>query len=124
MCQKLPGEGVNDFARTHYERSTAEHEYTYQTEGSTINHYTINNTGSIMVFTGGPSPAFLFDFLRKQTDGLADAEKIKAAIDDMERARGKSNFAEKYNALIQSIANHMAIFSPCISMLTALLGNS
>jgi hypothetical protein len=37
----------------------------------------------------------------------------------MENAAGTNSFAGKYNALIQSVANHIAIFTPFIPLLTS-----
>ena len=39
----------------------------------------------------------------------------------MEQNIGKESFAGKYNAFIQSIANHITIFAPFLPMLTQLL---
>ena len=63
----------------------------------------------------------LFDALREKAEHLENKEEIKERISDMEKCAGKKSFVEKYNAFIQSVANHMTIFAPFIPMLTELL---
>lgn len=59
--------------------------------------------------------------LRKQASGLENEAEIVTAIDQMENSIGTPSFLEKYNAFIQSAANHMTLFAPFIPALTTLL---
>ena len=52
---------------------------------------------------------------------LENQKAIESAISEMKQAVGKSSFGEKYNAFMQSVANHMTVFMPLMPQLTALL---
>jgi len=52
---------------------------------------------------------------------LENQKAIESAISEMKQAVGKPSFVEKYNAFMQSVANHITIFMPLMPQLTALL---
>jgi hypothetical protein len=54
-------------------------------------------------------------------NAFENQEAIISAISEMKQTVGKPSIGEKYNAFIQSVANHMTIFSPFIPQLTMLL---
>ena len=115
---------------SHYEvkveKQTA---YTKVSRGSVINQYHINNAEKVNIQSTDNSTTYnitandisLMDTLRKLADGLEDREEIILNIDSMQDNIGKKSFAEKYNAFVQSVANHMTIFAPFIPALTNLL---
>jgi hypothetical protein len=53
-------------------------------------------------------------------DSAARSE-IGRAVDEMEQAHGSCNFLHKYQAFINSAANHMTVLAPIIPALTGLL---
>lgn len=111
---------IKNSARTYHEQ-LAEYERVLQAQSRTTNNYTFNNTNGIMVLGDISDSTILFDALREKAEHLENKEEIKERISDMEKCAGKKSFVEKYNAFIQSVANHMTIFAPFIPMLTELL---
>lgn len=103
--------------------------YSRPQKTTTINQYHITNAGKVNIQSTDNSTTYnisandisLMDTLRKLADGLENSEEIVQNIDSMQDNVGKKCFAEKYNAFIQSVANHMTIFAPFIPALTALL---
>ena len=55
---------------------------------------------------------------------LENKDAIIQSIEEMNSSIGKKSFAEKYNAFIQNVANHMTIFASYIPALTQILTNS
>ena len=56
-----------------------------------------------------------------EENSFENHQAIKAAILEMKEAAGKPSFKERYDAFIQSAANHMEVFLPFMPQLTALL---
>lgn len=108
---------INNSART-YDEQLAEYERIHH-PANTINNY--NNIGGVMILGDVNNSAIVFDALREKAEQLPNNAEIKERISDMENSVGKKDFAEKYNAFIQSVANHMTIFAPLIPLLTQLL---
>ena len=54
-------------------------------------------------------------------NAFENQKAIESAIFEMKQAVGKPSFSGKYNAFIQSVANHITIFAPFIPQLTMLL---
>lgn len=113
---------VRNSARTYHEQ-LAEYERMLQAQGGITNNYVFNNTNGVMVLGDVSDSKILFDTLREKAECLENEEEIKERISDMENHVGKKSFLEKYNAFIQSVANHMTIFAPLIPALTQLLPN-
>lgn len=111
---------IKNSARTYHEQ-LAEYERVLQAQRGTTNNYVFNNTNGVMVLGNISDSTILFDALREKAEHLENEEEIKERISDMEKCAGKKPFVEKYNAFIQSVANHMTIFAPFIPMLTELL---
>lgn len=111
---------IKNSARTYHEQ-LAEYERVLQAQSRITNNYTFNNTNGVMVLGDVSDSTILFDALREKAEHLENTEEIKERISDMEKCAGKKSFVEKYNAFIQSVANHMTIFAPFIPMLTELL---
>lgn len=111
---------INNSALTYHEQ-LAEYERMLQAQIGTTNNYIFNNTNGIMVLGDISDSTILFDALREKAEHLENEEEIKERISNMEKCVGKKSFVEKYNAFIQSVANHMTIFAPFIPMLTKLL---
>ena len=59
----------------------------------------------------------------KEND-FENQQAIESAIIEMKQAIGKPTYSEKYNAFIQSVANHMTAFAPFIPQLTLLLSTT
>lgn len=103
--------------------------YVKLSRGNVINEYHITNADKVNIQSTDNSTTYqitandisILDTLRGLAKGLDDEDKITAAVDEMQDNIGKKNFAEKYNAFIQSVANHMTIFAPFIPALSALL---
>lgn len=103
--------------------------YVKLSRGHVINEYHITNADKVNIQSTDNSTTYqitandisILDTLRGLAKGLDDEDKITAAVDEMQDNIGKKNFAEKYNAFIQSVANHMTIFAPFIPALSALL---
>ena len=118
--------GIPSHYEVKVEKQTA---YTKVSRGSVINQYHINNAEKVNIQSTDNSTTYnitandisLMDTLRKLAEGLEDREEIILNIDSMQDNIGKKSFAEKYNAFVQSVANHMTIFAPFIPALTNLL---
>ena len=108
---------INNSART-YEEQHAEYERTHQ-PSSTVNNY--NNIGGVMILGDVNNSTIVFDALREKAEQLPNSAELKERISEMENSVGTTSFMEKYNAFIQSVANHMTIFTPLIPALTQLL---
>lgn len=108
---------VNNSART-YDEQLIEYERIHR-PANTINNY--NNIGGVMILGDANNSTILFDALREKAEQIPNNEKLKDRINDMEKSVRTKSFAEKYNAFIQSVANHMTIFAPFIPALTQLL---
>lgn len=108
---------INNSARM-YDEQLAEYERTLQS-ANTINNY--NNIGGVMILGDVNNSTIVFDALRKKAEQVPNNEELKERISDMENSIGTKSFAEKYNAFIQSAANHMTLFAPLIPALTQLL---
>ncbi|TCC98802.1 hypothetical protein [Pedobacter hiemivivus] len=63
----------------------------------------------------------MFEELRALIEAQLPDTGLIPLVNEMEQARGTSGFAAKYNAFIQSAANHMTLLAPFIPPLTALL---
>lgn len=110
---------INNSART-YDEQLAEYEHLHQT-ANTINNYNFNNTGGIMILGDISNSTILFDALKEKASQIQNSVEIKERIRDLENSVGTKSFVEKYNAFIQSAANHMTLFAPFIPALTKLL---
>lgn len=108
---------INNSART-YNEQLAEYERTHQS-ANTINNY--NNIGGVMILGDVNDSTIVFDALREKAEQIPNNEELKERINDMEKSVGTKIFSEKYNAFIQSAANHMTLFTPLIPALTKLL---
>ena len=94
-----------------------------------INQYNITNADKVNIHSTDNSITYqltandrsIMDTIRTLARGLENEEEIISATDQMQENIGKQSFAEKYNAFIQSVANHMTIFAPLIPALSALL---
>jgi len=108
------------------EKSTA---YRSAKKATTINEYHITNAEKVNIQSTDNSITYnitandvsLMDTLRNLAHGLENEQEVVKNISSMQESIGKKNFAEKYNAFIQSVANHMTIFAPFIPALTAFL---
>jgi len=56
-----------------------------------------------------------------RSSAIDNTEAVETAVVEMQQAVGKPSFKEKYNAFIQSAANHMTLFAPFIPLLSQLL---
>ena len=98
-------------------------------KATTINQFHITNAEKVNIQSTDNSITYnitandvsLMDTLRKLADDLENRDEVILNIDSMQDNIGKKSFAEKYNAFIQSIANHMTIFAPFIPALSAFL---
>lgn len=98
-------------------------------EATTINQFHITNAEKVNIQSTDNSTTYnitandisLMDTLRKLADDLENRDEVILNIDSMQDNIGKKSFAEKYNAFIQSVANHMTIFAPFIPALSAFL---
>lgn len=98
-------------------------------KATTINQYHITNAEKVNIQSTDNSTTYnitandvsLMDTLRNLAEDLENGQEILKNISAMQESVGKKSFSEKYNAFIQSVANHMTIFSPFIPALTALL---
>lgn len=103
--------------------------YVKLSKGTVINEYHITNADKVNIQSTDNSTTYqitandisTLDTLRSLAKGLDDEDKIVSAVDEMQESIGKKTFAEKYNAFIQSVANHMTIFAPFIPALSAFL---
>ena len=114
----------------HYQ-ITVERQSTYKkvSRGQVINQYNISNAEKVNIHSTDNSTTYqissndlsIMETIRNLAKGLDNETEIVATVDQMQNNVGKKNFAEKYNAFVQSIANHMTIFAPFIPALSALL---
>jgi hypothetical protein len=81
----------------------------------------INSTDNSVNFTLSENDEQLFETLKQLAASLENRDEIVSRIEEMRTTAGKPTFAQKYNAFIQSIANHMTIFAPFIPTLTTFL---
>lgn len=120
---------INNSARTYAERE-AEYErqlamsgsYTTIVHGSVdrINNNSIDNSVNIKI-SAEVDELFERIFATVRENGLESDVKIETAINEMKQTVGKPTFTEKYNAFMQSAANHMTVFAPFLPQLSQLL---
>lgn len=103
-------------AKTYYNRVT----YNITNKSGKINIDSVDNSVNINITLSDEEEA-LFRTIKEIATSLEDSELICKSVDEMHNNVGKEGFAAKYNNFIQSIANHMTIFSPFIPMLSNLL---
>ena len=103
--------------------------YTKVSRGQVINQYNITNADRVNIHSTDNSTTYqitandlsILETVRTLAKGLNNEQEIISAVDEMQDNVGKKGFVEKYNAFIQSVANHMTIFAPFIPALSALL---
>ena len=118
--------GIPDHYQIKVEKQSG---YVKLSRGTVINEYHITNTDKVNIQSTDNSTTYqitandisTLDTLRSLAKGLDDEDKIVSAVDEMQESIGKKTFAEKYNAFIQSVADHMTIFAPFIPALSAFL---
>lgn len=118
--------GIPDHYQITVEKQSA---YAKTSRGQIINQYNITNADKVNIHSTDNSTTYqitandlsIMDTVRTLARGLDNETDIISAVDQMEHNVGKKGFAEKYNAFIQSVANHMTIFAPFIPALSALL---
>ena len=118
--------GIPDHYQIKVEKQSG---YVKLSRGTVINEYHITNADKVNIQSTDNSTTYqitandlsTLDTLRSLAKGLDEEDKIVSAVDEMQASIGKKTFAEKYNAFIQSVANHMTIFAPFIPALSALL---
>lgn len=93
--------------------------YNINNESGKVNIRAVDNSINIQLSKDEES---LFDTLEQIALNIENNENIKANIYNMKINLGKPVFVAKYNEFIQSVANHMTIFAPCIPALTKFLG--
>ena len=81
----------------------------------------INSTDNSVTYNITENDIALMETLKTLAKELENSNAIIDSIEEMKNNVGKKSFAEKYNAFIQSVANHMTIFAPFIPALTQLL---
>ena len=86
-----------------------------------------NSPNSTQNMTIGQSPDIekLFNSILTALveNSLDNHEAIKTAVLGMKETVGQPTFKEKYDAFVQSAANHMTVFLPFMSQLAALLAS-
>jgi len=92
--------------------------YNIHNESGKINIHSIDNSVN---YTLSENDEQLFETLKQLAASLKNRDEIISSIEEMRTAVGKPTFSQKYNAFIQSVANHMTIFSPFIPALTSFL---
>ena len=103
--------------------------YVKLNSGTIINEYNITNADKVNIQSTDNSTTYqitandisTLNTLRSLAKGLDEEDIIISAVDEMQESIGKKTFAEKYNAFIQSVANHMTIFAPFIPALSSFL---
>jgi hypothetical protein len=90
---------------------------TYNINSSTgkININSVDNSINISL---SENEEEIFSTLKEIANKLDNREELIDKINSMYNEIGKPNYANKYNDFIQSIANHITIFSPFIPVLT------
>ncbi|MBM6830031.1 hypothetical protein H9X85_10690 [Anaerotignum lactatifermentans] len=94
-----------------------------------INQYNISNAEKININSTDNSITYkitdndlaVMDTICSLAKGLDNEKDIIFAVNEMKKHAGTKSYIEKYNAFIQSIANHMTIFAPFIPLLSSLL---
>ncbi|MBJ7577893.1 hypothetical protein JHC09_08340 [Devosia sp. MC532] len=85
-----------------------------------------NTTGDISASQSAQSDEIfdrLIDIAKQQVELPADQVTIISAIEDMRASKNeRAAYARAYSSFIGSIADHMAVFSPYVTQLGALLG--
>lgn len=84
----------------------------------------INSTDNSITYNITNDDEALMETLKMISKDLENKDDIIQSIDEMKNSIGKKSFANKYNAFIQNVANHMTIFAPFIPALTQLLTKS
>jgi len=92
--------------------------YNIHNESGKINIHSIDNSVNYTLLENDEQ---LFETLKHLAASLKNRDEIISSIEEMRTAVGKPTFSQKYNAFIQSVANHMTIFSPFIPALTSFL---
>ena len=118
--------GIPDHYQIKVEKQST---YTKISRGQVINQYHITNSEKVNIHSTDNSTIYkittndlsVLNTIRELAKGLANETEILSSVDAMQENIGKKGFAEKYNAFIQSVANHMTIFAPFIPALSALL---
>lgn len=118
--------GIPDHYQIKVEKQSG---YVKLSRGTVINEYHITNADKVNIQSTDNSTTYqitandisTLNTLRSLAKGLDEEQKIVSAVDEMQESIGKKSFAEKYNAFVQSVANHMTIFAPFIPALSALL---
>lgn len=94
--------------------------YNFNNNSGKVNINSKDNSTNISITLSEEDKA-LFDVIESLSDSLDNQMELVKAIQEMKEEVGKPKFAEKYNAFIQSAANHMTLFSPFIPALTKFL---
>ena len=118
--------GIPDHYQIKVEKQSG---YVKLSNGTVINEYHITNADKVNIHSTDNSTTYqitandisILDTLRSLAKGLDEEDKIISAVNEMQESIGKKTFSEKYNAFIQSVANHMTIFAPFIPALSAFL---
>ena len=118
--------GIPDHYQISVEKQST---YTKTSRGQVINNYNITNADKVNIHTNDNSTTYqitandlsIMETVRTLAKGLDNEQEIILAVDEMRNNVGKKSFTDKYNAFIQSVANHMTIFAPFIPALSALL---
>ncbi len=84
----------------------------------------INSTDNSVTYNITTEDVALMEALKMAAKDLENKDAVIQSIEEMKSSIGQKSFAEKYNAFIQGVANHMTIFAPFIPALTQLLTNS
>lgn len=92
--------------------------YNIRNESGKIN---INSSDSSVNITLSENDEKLFETLKMLAISLDNVDEVISKIDTMRESAGSADFGQKYNAFIQSVANHMTIFAPFIPALTTFL---
>ncbi|MEA5049195.1 MAG: hypothetical protein VB034_11395 [Eubacteriales bacterium] len=101
----------------------------YLNSPQSVTTYNISNTQKVNIHSVDNSKNYtltqnekeMFDKLVALAESLPNKDSVIPNIRDMEHAAGTTSFAGKYNEFIQSVANHIAIFTPFIPLLTSLI---
>lgn len=94
--------------------------YNFSNNSGKVNINSKDNSTNIKITLSEQDKA-LFDVIESLTVSLDNQEELLEAIHKMKEDVGTSRFPEKYNAFIQSAANHMTLFAPFIPALTKFL---
>lgn len=117
----------------HYQASVRKQSSIDLDEGkNVVNNYNIgtaekiniNSTDNSVTYNISSEDTALMETLKMVAKELENKDAIIQSIEEMKSSIGKKSFAEKYNAFIQNVANHMTIFASYIPALTQILTNS